>query len=195
MPGGVEDGSGDARTARTVAVTAVSARADAPPIVASGPARRSPRSAPPGPAGVWVWALAAVVLGGAAAAWPLPALVVLGSAVALAFAFTSPHATAALAALAVLFVRPIEHLVQIAQVGYLDEGLVVLCAVTMPLRRIVGRRPLRNLPGQWWFAGFLVCGVLSALVLHVPVAIFTTGTFIIGKGLLFGWAVAQLDWT
>ena len=144
---------------------------------------------------MWVWALAAVVLGGAAAAWPLPALVVLGSAVALAFAFTSPHATAALAALAVLFVRPIEHLVQIAQVGYLDEGLVVLCAVTMPLRRIVGRRPLRNLPGQWWFAGFLVCGVLSALVLHVPAAIFLTGTFVIAKGLLFGWAVAQLDWT
>ena len=175
-------------------MTAVAARPDAPPVV-SGSSRRPPRSAPPGPAGAWVWALAAVVLGGAAAVWPLPAVAVLGGAAILALAFTAPYVTAALAALAVLFVRPVEHLVPIAQLGYLDEGLVVLCAVTMPLRRVLSRRPLRNLPGQWWFAAFLVCGVLSALVLHVPAAIFLTGAFVIAKGLLFGWAVAQLDWT
>ena len=57
-----------------------------------------------------------------------------------------PARRPALTALAVLFVRPIEHLVPIPQVGYLDEGLVMLCAVTLPLR---GCRPptVADVPG------------------------------------------------
>ena len=38
-------------------------------------------------------------------------------------------------------------------------------------------------------------GVLSGLALHVPFMIFLTGAFVIGKGVLFAWAIAQLDWT
>ena len=105
---------------------------------------------------------------------------------AVVLAMLAPRAMVGLTALAVLFVRPLEHLVPIPQIGYLDEGLVVLCVATMPLRRVIARRPLRNFPGQWWFALFLVCGLLSALVLHVPIGIFLTGAFVISKGLLFG---------
>jgi hypothetical protein len=141
-----------------------------------------------------MWPLAAVVLGAAGAAFPLATAAVLAAATAIVLAIAAPRATAALTALAVLFVRPLEHLVQVSALGYLDEGLVVLCLITMPLRRVIDRKPLRNFPGQWWFALFLVCGVLSALLLHVPVAIFLTGAFVIAKGLLFGWAVAQVDW-
>jgi hypothetical protein len=71
---------------------------------------------------------------------------------------------------------------------------MALCLVTMPLRPVIDRKPLRSLPGQWWFALFLVRGLLSALLLHVPAVIFLTGAFVIGEGLLFGWAVAQVDW-
>ena len=52
-----------------------------------------------------------------------------------------------------------------------------------------------DFPGQWWFAGFIVCGLLSALVVHVPTGTFFLGAFIVSKGLLFGWAVAQIDWS
>jgi hypothetical protein len=137
----------------------------------------------------------AIVLGALGALWPLPTLILLVAVAAIVLAIAAPRTTAGITALAVLFVRPIEHIVPVTQVGYLDEALVVLCLVTMPLRRAVARKSLRTFPGQWWFAGFIVCGLLSALLLHVPVAIFATGAFVISKGLLFGWAVAQVDWS
>src|SRR5688500_10479755 len=35
----------------------------------------------------------------------------------------------------------------------MDEALILLCLITMPLRRVIARQPLRDFPGQWWFAG------------------------------------------
>jgi hypothetical protein len=143
----------------------------------------------------WVWPVAATVLGVGGALFPIPTLAVLVAVAMVALAIAAPRPTAALTALVVLFVRPIEHLAPIPQVGYIDEATVLLCLVAFPLRRIVLRQPLRTFPGQWWFCAFLVCGLLSGLVLHVPFSIFLLGAFIIAKGLLFGWAVAQVDWT
>ncbi len=37
--------------------------------------------------------------------------------------------------------------------------------------------------------------MLSALVVQVPTGTFFLGAFIVSKGLLFGWAVAQVDWS
>jgi hypothetical protein len=158
------------------------------------PGRAQPRVSSDGASRHWPWPVAALLTGAVGALWPVPTLVALVCGAALLLAFAAPRATAALTAVAVLFVRPLEHLVPIPQVGYLDEGLVILCAVTLPLRRVLARRPLRTFPGQWWFAAFVVLGVLSGLALHVPVAIFATGAFVISKGLLFAWAVAQVDW-
>src|SRR4051812_10895371 len=123
----------------------------APP--AGAPARGGPGrpTAPqPGRAGVrvssegasrhWPWPVAALLTGAVGALWPVPTLVALVCGAALLLAFAAPRATAALTAVAVLFVRPLEHLVPIPQVGYLDEGLVILCAVTLPLRRVLARR-------------------------------------------------------
>ena len=159
------------------------------------PQRSRPRVARTGHDRSWVWPLAAVLLGAVGALEPLAAIALLAGGAVLVLAFTAPRATAGLTALAVLFVRPLEHLVPIAAVGYLDEGLVALCVVTLPLRRLIARTPLRTYPGQWWFVGFVVCGVLSALVLHVPFSIFLVSGFVTTKGLLLAWAVAQLDWT
>ena len=159
------------------------------------PARVRPRQSRTGRDRSWVWPLAAIALGGVAAWWPLAALALIAGGVVLVLAFTAPRATAGLTVLAVLFVRPLEHLLPVVKLGYPDEVLVALCVVTMPLRRLLARRPLRTFPGQWWFTGFVVCGVLSALVLHVPVAIFVTSGFVTIKGLLLAWAIAQLDWT
>jgi hypothetical protein len=169
----------------------------APDLVpAPDPVPRSrPRVARTGQDRNWVWPVAAVVLGAVGALWPLAAVALLAGGAVLVLAFTAPRATAGLTALAVLFVRPLEHLVPFSQIGYLDEAMVTLCVVTMPLRRIVARAPLRTFPGQWWFAGFVVCGVLSALVLHVPFGIFLVSGFVTIKGLLLAWAVAQLDWS
>jgi hypothetical protein len=157
--------------------------------------RPAARPAATGTARGWVWPAAATVLGAAGALYPVPTLALLIGVTVVALAVAAPRPIAGLTALAVLFVRPIEHVVPIPQVGYIDEALILLCVVAFPLRRVVLRQPLRTFPGQWWFAAFLVCGILSALVLHVPFSIFLLAAFIISKGLLFGWAVAQVDWT
>ena len=146
--------------------------------------RALPRESRRGTARGWVWLLAASVLGVTGALEPLLTLMALVGGAVLVLAIAAPRITAGLTALVVLFVRPLEHLVPIPQVGYMDEGLIVLCLITMPLRRLIARQPLRDFPGQWWFAGFIVCGVLSALVVQVPTGTFFLGAFIVSKGLL-----------
>ena len=164
-----------------------------PPRDTTGPAR--PRVGRLSAARTWPWALGAAVLGVAGAFWPLPTLVAVAALGVLVLAFAKPRAIVAITVVGVMFVRPLEHLTNLEPVGYLDESLVLLCAVVLPLRRVVvNRRGLRTFPGQWWFAGYVVCGLLSALVLHVPPNIFLLGAFVTAKGLAFAWAVAQVDW-
>lgn len=158
-------------------------------------ARSAPRIADTGRVRPWVWPAAAAVLGAIAAEWPLVAGGVLVGGIVVVMALVAPRTTAGLTVLAVLFVRVLEHLTGLEQVGYLDEGMIALCVVTLPLRRLLTRTPLRTLPGQWWFAAFGVLGVLGALVVQVPFSIFLLGAFVTLKGPLFAFAVAQLDWT
>jgi hypothetical protein len=125
---------------------------------------------------------------------PLAALAVVGGAAMVLLTAVAPGAVVGFTVLAVLFVRPLEHLVPVAALGYLDETLVLLCAVVLPLRRVVGGRRLRAFPGQWWFAGFAAAGLLSGVVLGVAPVTFLSGAAVICKGLVFAWAVAQVDW-
>jgi hypothetical protein len=136
----------------------------------------------------------ATLVGAAAAVAPLPTLAVVAAAAAFVMAFFAPRAAVAIAVLAILFVRPIERLTSIDGLSYLDEAAVAMCVVMLPLRRVMARRPLRTFPGQWWFTGFFVVGILSGVVLHVPPVIYLSGAFVLGKGLLLAWAVAQIDW-
>jgi hypothetical protein len=126
---------------------------------------------------------------------PLPALIVLSGAGVVLLAIAAPRTMVGLTALVVLFVRPLEHLVLVAELGYLDEALIAVCAVTLPLRRLASRKPLRTFPGQWWFVGFAAAGLLSGLFLDVPPSVFLTGAVVVCKGMIFAWAVAQVDWT
>jgi hypothetical protein len=139
--------------------------------------------------------LVALLVGAAAMVAPLPTVLGVAAASALASALFAPRLTAAFAVLAILFVRPLEHLVPVPAVSYLDETFVVLCVVTMPLRRLLDHKPLRTFPGQWWFVAFLTIGLLSSLVVQVPLVIFLSGAFLMVKGLLLAWAVAQVEWT
>jgi hypothetical protein len=135
------------------------------------------------------------VIGAAGAVAPLPALIVLSGAGVVLLAIAAPRTMVGLTALVVLFVRPLEHLVLVAELGYLDEALIGVCAVTLPLRRLAARQSLRTFPGQWWFAGFAAAGLLSGLFLDVPPSVYFMGALVVCKGMIFAWAVAQVDWT
>ena len=105
------------------------------------------------------WPLIALLVGAAAMAAPVPTLLGVAAVAALVSALFAPRLTAGLAVLAILFVRPLQQLVPaVSAVSYLDEAFVVLCVVTMPLRRLIDRKPLRTFPGQWWFGAFLTIG-------------------------------------
>ena len=82
----------------------------------------------------------------------------------------------------------------VAEVSYLDEALIAVCAVTLPLRRLATRQALRTFPGQWWFVGFAAAGLLSGLFLDVPPSVYLMGAVVVCKGMIFAWAVAQVDW-
>jgi hypothetical protein len=143
---------------------------------------------------VWPWPLAAAALGALAVVQPIAAVATLVGAVLLLMAVAAPRTTVGLAVLAALFVRPLMHLVPVPELSYLDEAMVLLCAFVLPLRRLAARQSLRVFPGQWWFAGFVVAGLVSGLVLGVAPDIFLTGAVVVAKGLVFAWAVAQVDW-
>jgi hypothetical protein len=142
----------------------------------------------------WPWPLAAAAVGVVAVASPLAALAVVGGAVVVGLTAIAPGAVVGFTVFAVLFVRPLEHLIPVSTLGYLDEVLVLLCAVVLPLRRLARGGRLRAFPGQWWFAGFAVAGLLSGIALGVAPVTFGSGAAVICKGLVFAWAVAQVDW-
>jgi hypothetical protein len=133
-------------------------------------------------------------VGAVAVVQPIAALAVVGGAAMVLLTAVAPGAVVGFTVVAVLFVRPLEHLIPVAALGYLDESLVLLCAVVLPLRRLVRGKGLRTFPGQWWFAGFAAAGLLSGVVLDVAPITFLSGAVVICKGLVFAWAVAQVDW-
>ncbi len=92
-------------------------------------------------------ALVALLVGAAVGFGPVPTLIAVGAVLVLVMALAAPRLTAGFAILAILFVRPIEHIAGVDAVGYLDEGAVALCVVMLPLRRLAPRKPLRNFPG------------------------------------------------
>jgi hypothetical protein len=143
----------------------------------------------------WIWPGLAFILCAAAVAWSSVVLPVIGGALLLAAGVFFPRTTVGLAVLAIVFVRTLQHLVPIEQLQYLDEVMVVLCAVVLPLRRLGQGQRLRRLPGQGWFVTFAVFGFASGVVAGVTPTILLLGAFVLCKGLIFGWAVAQLDWT
>jgi hypothetical protein len=142
----------------------------------------------------WVWPIATGGVCAAIALRPEVTLLVLGGTVLLVCAVLLPHVTVGLAVLAILGVRTLIHLVPVTELGYLDEGMVLLCAVALPLRRLGSGRGLRSLPGQGFFAVFAGLGLLGGAIVGVPSATLLVAAFLMLKGILFGWAVAQLDW-
>jgi hypothetical protein len=140
-------------------------------------------------------AVLAVLVGAGAGFAPVPTLIGTGGVLVLVMALAAPRLTVGLTILVILFKRPVTHLVTASALTYIDTGFVALCLLTLPLRRLALRKPLRTFPGQWWFAAFFLAGILSGMALRVPTTIYLSGAFVIGKGILLAWAVAQVDWS
>lgn len=141
-----------------------------------------------------MWPIGVAVVCAAVAVRPDVALPVLAGLALVVCAVLAPRATVGLTVLATLGVRTLVHLIPITEVGYLDEAMVAFCAVVLPLRRLATGGTLRALPGQVFFAVFAVLGLAGGLLAGVAAGDLAVAAFLMLKGVLFGWAVAQVDW-
>ena len=141
----------------------------------------------------WVWPVLTLVVGAAVAI--RPELACPRSALRRCWpaACVSPHHCRAGRADG-LGVRTQSQLTGVEEVGYLDEGVVVLCAVVLPLRRLAtGRRTPRT-------AGTGLVHPLRRARPHrgdrvgMPGWTLLVAAFVMFKGAVLGWAIAQIDW-
>lgn len=77
----------------------------------------------------------------------------------------------------------------------IDEVTILVGATVLVVRRLVTRRRIRWYPGLGWFAAFGLFGVLSAIIAGVPIDLLSVASFLALKGVLFGFALVQVDWT
>lgn len=139
--------------------------------------------------------LLAVIVPVAFLIMPLVAAVGALFLISLTTGLLHPKFFVAVSAVALLFVRTLEYRSGSSAVGYLDEFCVFVCALAFPLKRVLARRSFVAFPAQRYFLAFLAFGVMSALVRDVPAPVLASGLLLAGKGILFAWALAQVDWS
>lgn len=78
--------------------------------------------------------------------------------------------------------------------GALDEGMIVVGAAVVTLRRLVREGSVVWFPGIGWFAGFGLAGVVSSLLHDVPTTLWLQGGLLLLKAVVVGHTAAQLHW-
>ncbi|QEO14181.1 hypothetical protein FLP10_06920 [Agromyces intestinalis] len=171
------------------------ARPDRPRAGHGRPARR--RRAVPS----WLGALGWAALGAIVVAVFIPTMVIepmlpvlgaMGLALLLVAAFL-PRAFALIALATIVLSVPLQG--ALGPVGRNADELVVMVAlVAFTARRFVTERRIVGLPGWPWFAVFAVAGVASSLLREIPGEVWSEGLLLAVKGLLFAFALAQVEW-
>ncbi|MGX5772895.1 hypothetical protein ACWKWN_19330 [Microbacterium trichothecenolyticum] len=134
--------------------------------------------------------VAAVVLGLATS----PVIGVLTAVVLVLPLMFKLRTLAALTVLAMLFSGSLASLTRQSVLGNSDEILLALLIVSAVGSRLLKSKPLRRLPGTTWLLLFLLFGTVSSLLREVPPEVSILSAFVIMKGWLLAFALAQLEW-
>ncbi|UZN04117.1 hypothetical protein [Cellulomonas sp. S1-8] len=172
------------------------------PPVRPGRLRTTPAagpSAPPLPrrtlpAAVVVPAGAVVVVVVTAVAVLAPLVVAGAIALAGLVALFWLHPRAGLLATVVAAVLTTQLGVLGAAGGAVDEGMIVVGAAVVTVRRLVRDGSVVWFPGLAWFGAFGLAGVLSSLQHDVPTTLWLQGGLLLLKAVLVGHTAAQLHW-
>jgi len=124
----------------------------------------------------------------------LAALFCAGATALLLFLF-HPRLALAAAALAVLFTPTLVVATGLGWVSLIDDALVLGCFLYFTVRRLAGGYRLRKLPGGRWFVAVLAAGLIGSLLNDVPIAVAMSGGYLLMKGAMYGFAVAQVEWS
>ncbi len=123
---------------------------------------------------------------------PIIAAVVIG-AIAAVLAVVRPTLFVGLAFLSIVMAKSLDQWSG-GVLGYADEVIIVVSVVVLVARRLVLRRQIAWFPGLGWFAAFGVLGLASGLINGVESTTLVAAAFLALKGILFGFAVVQVDW-
>ncbi|TQS41392.1 hypothetical protein [Cryptosporangium phraense] len=137
--------------------------------------------------------VAAAAIGTLAGVAPIYAIAV-AAAVLFVPTLFRPKLLVLAALLMVYAAREVPRATGVEVFGYLDELAVVLVATLLPLHRLAGGERLRRYPGLLPFSAFVAIGLLSAHLNGVAASLAVQGAFLVVKGVLFGYALAQVDW-
>src|SRR5690606_25290856 len=78
--------------------------------------------------------------------------------------------------------------------GLLDEGMIVVGAAVLTVRRVLHEGSVVWFPGIVWFTGFGLAGVASSLLHDVPTTLWLQGGLLLLKAVVVGHSAAQLHW-
>lgn len=108
-----------------------------------------------------------------------------------------PRMLAVFALLAVVFAQSVEHLGGEGPAGMVDDALVVLAIVGIPVSVLLRGERLRGFPrAMTWFAAiYVLLGTVSDLVNSVPLGTALVGTYLAVRPFLLGWAILQIRWS
>ncbi|MGN6743741.1 MAG: hypothetical protein ACTHJL_10660, partial [Amnibacterium sp.] len=169
-------------------------------VVAEAEELREPRrpSLPRGPRATPYWVLGSAAVGALVMATavvnPIAPVAIALAAVLIAIAAFRPKAFALLAAIVIALAVPIQNV--IGPIGsYSDEAVVALALVAFSARRLATKGGLRWLPGGLAFLVYLVFAGLSSVTQHVALSTAFGAGYISIKGVLFAFALAQLQWS
>jgi hypothetical protein len=124
----------------------------------------------------------------------IAAIALLAACLGLVALISRPKAMAAAAVVGTLGVKTAEQLTHVSAIGFFDEVATIACLVVFCLRRQHSGLPLRGIPGTVAFLLFGAIGIVGALLQGMPITLVAFATFLALKPVLFGLAVAQLDW-
>lgn len=106
-----------------------------------------------------------------------------------------PKLLAATAACVAIFDTGAQQFLDIGRLTLVDDAAVLAAVAILPTARLASGRRLRGLPGGRWFLAYLALGLVSSLRLNAPTAVTAEGAFLALKGVAFGFALAQIDWS
>jgi hypothetical protein len=112
----------------------------------------------------------------------------------MALVWTRPKTAVGVGLVVALLDKTVQQATGSSALGSSDEAITLILVVTILFKAKLLGRPIRWLPGNLWFVLYLCIGLVSSFIAGASVLYSVEDAFLILKGLLFGFAVAQIDW-
>lgn len=142
-----------------------------------------------------VGAIVAILAGVGGAVAPTATILLLAAVAATLLFWGRPKLAAGISVVAVLLGSGLSVATGRDQLGYLDEAVVLMSLAAFTSTRILQRQRIRALPGQTWILLYLILGAIGGIIREVPFLLAAQSSFLILKGFIFAFALAQIDWS